>query len=105
MGFSVNGTTKIGKTLLQPFQFSALDVIKGGHHLGVEVMDYGVALDEFGHAFRMTTGVVINAVRGVDRRFDASGDGHDVVRQRLAHTGGGDCTAAGVTHDNHQESP
>ena len=80
----MNETTKIRKTALQPFHFSASDVVECGHHLGVEMMDDGVALDEFGHAFRMTASIVVDAVRGVDGRLDAPGDGHDVVGQRLA---------------------
>ena len=65
--------------MLQPFHFSASDVVESRNNFGFNVMNDGVTLDEFGHTFRMTAGVVINAVRCVDGRLDVSGDGHDVV--------------------------
>ena len=82
--FLINETTKIVKTALQPFHFSALEVVESRYHLGVQVPDDGVALYPSRHPCRMTAGIVVDAVRGVDGGLDAPGDGHDVVGQGLA---------------------
>ena len=69
---------------LQPFHFSALEVVERRHHLGVRMFDDRVFLDETGHSLRVAAGVVVNAGCCVDGRPDASGNSHDVVGQCLA---------------------
>ena len=61
VGLLMKQATKLRKTSLQPFHFSALEVVESGHHLGVHVFDDGVFLDELGHALRVTAGVVVDA--------------------------------------------
>ena len=90
---------------LQPFHYSALEVVESRHHKGVQVFDDGVFLDESGPSLRMAAGVVVNAVRCVDGRLDTSCDGHDVVRQCLAYVGGGDCAATRMAHYDDQRGP
>ena len=82
--FLINEMTKIVKTSLQPFHFSTLEVIESRYHLGVQVLDDGVALYPFRHPSCMAAGIVIDAVRDVDGRLDAPGDGHEIVGQGLA---------------------
>ena len=80
----MNETTKIRKTELQPFHFSAFEIVESRYHLCVQVLDDGVALYPSRHPCRMTAGIVVDVVRGVDGGLDASGDGHDVIGQGLA---------------------
>ena len=96
---------KIRKTALQPFHFSALEVVERCNDFGSNVMDNFILLDQLRHPLGMASCIVINAAACADGGSDALGDVNDMARQVAALASCSDCTAAGMAHDNHQRGP
>ena len=69
----MNETTKIVKTGLQPFHFSALEVVKSRNDFGANMMDDFIFFDQLRHPFGMLLRIVIDAAARVDGRLDAFG--------------------------------
>ena len=57
----MNETTKIRKTALQPFYFSALEDVESCNDFGANMMDDFIFFDQLCHPFGVTAGVVIDA--------------------------------------------
>ena len=90
----MNETTKIRKTALQPFYFSAFEIVEGSNDFSANMMDDFVVFNHLCHPFGMTAGIVINAAVFVDGRFDAFGQIKDVTRQVTALAGCSDGTTS-----------
>ena len=63
---SMNETTKIVKTALQPFHFSALEVVKSRNDFGANMMDDFIIFNQFCHPFGMLLRIIIDAATRVD---------------------------------------
>ena len=98
----MNETTKIRKTELQPFHFSALEIVESCNDFGANMMDDFIFFDQLCHPFGMMACVVIDAAARVDGRLDAFGQIKDVTRQVTALAGCRDGTTGGVSQDDHQ---
>ena len=92
----------IVKTSLQPFHFSALEIVKSRNDFGANMMDDFIFFDQLCHPFGMSLRIVIDAAACVDGRFDAFSQIKDVTRQVTALTSCSDRTAGCVSHDDHQ---
>ena len=61
------------KTALQPFHFSAFEVIESRNDFCANMMDDFVFFNQLCHPSGMTAGVIVDAATRVNRRFDAFG--------------------------------
>ena len=62
----MNETTKIVKTALQPFHFSALKIVESRNNFGANMMDDFIFFDQLRHPSGMAAGVVVDAATLVD---------------------------------------
>ena len=62
----MNETTKIVKTALQPFHFSAFEIVESRNDFGANMMDDFVFFDQLCHPFGVTPCVVVDAATRVD---------------------------------------
>ena len=92
----------IVKTSLQPFHFSAFEIIESRNDFGANMMDDFIFFNQLCHPFGMSLRIVIDAAACVDGRSDAFDQIKDVSRQIIALTSCSDRTAGCVSHDDHQ---
>ena len=69
----MNETTKIRKTALQPFHFSALEVVESRNDFGANMMDDFIFFNQLCHLSGMSFRIVVDAAVCFNRRFDAFG--------------------------------
>ena len=62
----MNETTKIVKTALQPFHFSAFEIVESRNDFGANMMDDFIFFYQLCHSFGVTPCVVIDAATRVD---------------------------------------
>ena len=70
---SLDWAAKIRKTSLQPFHFSALNIVESRNDFGTNMMDDFIFFDQLCHPFDMLLRIVIDAAARVDGRLDAFG--------------------------------
>ena len=62
----MNETTKIRKTALQPFHFSAFEIVESRNDFGANMMDDFIFFDQSCHPYGVTASIVIDAATRVD---------------------------------------
>ena len=62
----MNETTKIVKTALQPFHFSAFEIVESRNDFGTNMMDDFIFFYQLYHPFGVTPCVVVDAATRVD---------------------------------------
>ena len=98
----MNETTKVVKTALQPFHFSALEVVESCNDFGANMMDDFIFFDQLRHPLSVTASIVIDAAVCVKRRLDTFGKDGDMSGQITTMVGSRDRTAGSMSHDDHQ---
>ncbi len=90
--------------MLQPFHFSALDVIESTHDTSVQVFDNIIFSNKMCHPSGMVAGIVVNAIVGLYRKLYTFDDELNVVGQISSMTSRRNRTTSAVAHYHYQSS-